>query len=473
MLGGIVRKEILSSITSPRFLVLSGLGGLAILLSLFSGYLYHTARVEDYRLAQRATEGSILQRQRSMNWTELSALGFQVHKPPTPMSIFVRGLEPVLGRTVPMAGPIKQLKYSPAATTPILAVFPPLDLGVVVQIVLSLFVLLLTYDAVCGEKEAGTLSLTGSHPVPRDRLLLGKLLGVLLPAGVAFGIPLAFGTGIVLLMPDVDLAGPELWRLAWLMVAFSLYLAAFACAGLFASCLTHRSATSFVLLLGFWVASVAVVPRLSLIAADGLRPTPSMHQHRAQVAEIEREILEEDRALRWKYRDEHPEYWKRTPESQEAYWEFYTNMRKEVQARHQPRIDELEREFNNRYNGRASLATSLARLSPMFALRNVAILLTGTGAERQRRYMKAFEEYNDAYGDWHFDFVGSDLKKAFHADKQELRDWSFSEMPRLAYRDSWPATDVQGALTDIGLLAAWALVFLMGAHVALLKYDLR
>lgn len=40
---------------------------------------------------------------------------------------------------------------------PALGGFPPLDLGLVVQLVLSLFVLLLSYDSVCGQKEIGTL----------------------------------------------------------------------------------------------------------------------------------------------------------------------------------------------------------------------------------------------------------------------------------------------------------------------------
>ena len=46
----------------------------------------------------------------------------------------------------------------------------------VVQVVLGLFALLLCYDAICGEKEAGTLSLLASFPLPRSRLLIGKLI---------------------------------------------------------------------------------------------------------------------------------------------------------------------------------------------------------------------------------------------------------------------------------------------------------
>ena len=258
MLGHLIRKEILDHISGLRFLVLAVLGALTIWLSLFSGYTYYRERLQDYRLARAATGERIRQIaaadeiQISETWMEVSAISYQIHKPPAPMSIFVRGLDPIQGRSIPVQSvQSNRLKLSPASVEPLLKLFPPLDLGLVVQVVLSLFVLLFTYDAVCGEKEAGTLRLTASFPVPRDRLLLGKLAGALFLILVAFGLPMLLGFAVVLLMPDVQFTGPELGRLGILLAVFGLYLAALACAGLFASSLTHRSVTAFVILLVF------------------------------------------------------------------------------------------------------------------------------------------------------------------------------------------------------------------------------
>ncbi len=61
-----------------------------------------------------------------------------------------------------------------------------------------------------------------------------------------------------------------------------IYLTAFTCAGLFASSVTRRASTSFVVLLAFWVGTVVFLPRLSMILADGIRPAPSVHEYQAE-----------------------------------------------------------------------------------------------------------------------------------------------------------------------------------------------
>jgi hypothetical protein len=126
MLGHLIRKEILDHILSLRFIILSALGAIAIWLSLYSGYVYYHACLKDYQLAQVATEDRIRQLMVADNWSELTAVVFLVHKPPSSMSIFLRGLDPVLGRSISTKG-AQWVKQSPIADEPILGVFPPLD----------------------------------------------------------------------------------------------------------------------------------------------------------------------------------------------------------------------------------------------------------------------------------------------------------------------------------------------------------
>ncbi len=338
MLAHLIRKEILDQILSLRFLILSIVGALIIWLSLFSGYTYYQARLRDYRLAQAATDVHIRQMKVSEDVDTLSRLGYTVHKSPAPMSIFVRGLEPKLGRssTTGWAEQIPRLKGSPAEIEPILGLFLPLDLGLVVQVVLGLFVLLFTYDAICGEKEAGTLSLTASFPVPRHRLLLGKFLGAVIPTLSAFGLPLLLGVGVVLLAPGVQFTNLELARLGLILVTFGLYLTALVCVGLLASCLTQRTATSFVLLLAFWVVTVGVLPRLSLIVAEGIRPSPSVHEIQTEKLALRQADIKNWRELKDQWRDEHSEpgqEWWKSPEGRETYNLWNKNFQNEMFAR--------------------------------------------------------------------------------------------------------------------------------------------
>ena len=394
MLGHVIRKEILDYIASLRFIILSALGALIIWLSLYDGYIYYQDRLEDYQLAQAGTEQRIRQIAASDGlvwepWYELNNFGFLEHKPPTPMSVFVRGLDSTLGRSIPnVNNRPARLRRSPAEMAWFLGIFPPLDLGLVVQVVLSLFVLLLTYDAVCGEKEAGTLRLMASFSMPGHRLLIGKCLGTLIPILAAFGLPLMLGIAGVMVTPEVHLTGTDWARLGVILVALAAYLLTFTCAGLLSSCLTHRSSTSFVMLLTFWVAAAVVLPRLSLIAADSVRPAPSLHEHQARKNAVYKQYVVEWRQVRRQWQQERSEpgkeYW-RTTEGREANWFYYMKTRDDM-LRKQARLElaHFDKDFRNRYNARLSLAVTLARLSPSFLLKKAIVRLAGTGTDRRR-----------------------------------------------------------------------------------------
>jgi hypothetical protein len=154
MTGYFVRKEILDHILSLRFLILAAVGVLAIGMSLFDGYANYRERLVDYSVAQAATEERIQYLMGVDSWPELGTNGYWAHRRPTPLSIFVRGLEPTLGRSAQVGfGKPARLRRSPASVQPVLGFFPPLDLAQVVQVVLSLFVLLFTFDAVCGKRK--------------------------------------------------------------------------------------------------------------------------------------------------------------------------------------------------------------------------------------------------------------------------------------------------------------------------------
>ena len=474
MLTHIIRKEILDQLLSLRYIILSSLGALAIWLSLYDGYSYYQARVRDYQFARMVTEERFQQILGAPNWTELSLFGFKEHKSPTPISIFVRGLDPTLGRSISNSDlMVRRLRWSPGEIEPLQRMFPSLDLGRIVQFVLSLFVLLLTYDAVCGEKDAGTLRLIASFRMPRHSFLLGKLVGILIPLLTAFGLPLLLGTGLLLTVPQVQISNQEWLRLILIFLTFAIYLAVFACAGLLASCLAHRPPTSFVLLLLFWVATVVIIPRLSLTIADTLRPALSIPDHHAEKKFVADNFGIRRDQLHQQFLKEHPEFYK-TPESREErqiyYWKISDEMRMEVRKEHE-RLDEA---FRNRYNSRTNLALALARFSPAFAFKNSVVLLAGTGIDRHQRFETAFSrDYFLQYSNWEATTLHLDLLSENHPDKYGRPRRDFSKIPRFDYRETWPLKDLQISFVDLGLLAMWGLIFFSGAFVAMLRYDQR
>ena len=86
---------------------------------------------------------------------------YRIFLPPSPLEALVTGISSDIGRTaeVRSRGEISP-EDSRFNEDPIFAVFRFLDLSFIFQVVLSLFAILLGYDAICGEKERGTLRLT-------------------------------------------------------------------------------------------------------------------------------------------------------------------------------------------------------------------------------------------------------------------------------------------------------------------------
>ena len=472
MLGHLIRKEILDQLLSLRFIILSAIAALTIWLSLYQGYSYYRARVKDYHMAQAMTEEWYRQLGDSKSFGELRRLGFKEHKPPTPMSIFIRGLEPTLGRSISNSSSFNQLKGSPVEAEPIMGIFPQLDLGLVVQVVLGLFALLLTYDAVCGEKERGTLRLAASFPAPRNQILLGKFIGVSVSVLAAFCIPLLMGIAVLVAMPDVAISLPEWVRLIFILGMVGLYLSTLMCAGLFASCLSNRSAISFVILLIFWVATVVIIPRVSLVVAEIIHPMPTFRERQEEGRKVSASI-EVDVVPLGQWEEQNPD-WRETPEGREARQIHYWKLRNAWRARGDFFRDHFEEWFGVRDKARLELALALARLSPAFAFHNGTVRLAGTGIDRHQRFENTFKkDYLRVYRDWYNTSVHLDLFRENWPEKygQPIRD--FSEMPRLDYRERWPQGELESALTDFGLLGVWGLVFFAGAYVTMLRYDPR
>lgn len=124
-----------------------------------------------------------------------------------------------------------------------------LDFSVVARVFLSLFVLLLTYNAVAGEKESGTLKAVLANPGPRAQLLLGKMLGLFGTLLAATAIPAILGLLIMKVGFRIELSAGDWARICAVALACGLYLLAILAVGVLVSTLTARSAVAFLVLL--------------------------------------------------------------------------------------------------------------------------------------------------------------------------------------------------------------------------------
>ena len=219
MLRDIIKKEILDNITSPKFVFTFLLCTILILLSVFTGVTNYTAEKKEY------TESVAFNKQTMESQRDYTSLAsnIRINKPPQVLGTIVNGVEEAVGRIAPIniaADPnLVESKYE---SNPVFAVFGALDLMFIVKIVLSLFAILFTYDAIVGEKERGTLKLALSNNVPRDRLILGKAIGGYISLLLPLLIPLLLSLIILLLTPDLALNKADWSRLFFIFLMFFL-----------------------------------------------------------------------------------------------------------------------------------------------------------------------------------------------------------------------------------------------------------
>jgi ABC-type transport system involved in multi-copper enzyme maturation permease subunit len=142
----------------------------------------------------------------------------------------------------------------------------------IVAIVIGFVVFLFTFDAISGEKEARTLALALSNPVPRAAILFGKYLSticttllVLFP-GLCVSLIIVFITGTVPLTPLV------LGEIAGFLLVATVFVACIAAFGMLSSVLARSANVSLLIAISFWLLFVAIIPNTVLFWGQSLFP---------------------------------------------------------------------------------------------------------------------------------------------------------------------------------------------------------
>ncbi|MFC1604982.1 ABC transporter permease, partial [Planctomycetota bacterium] len=261
MLKSIIRKEILNNLLSYKFSIIVILSTILILVSIFVMYGDYCLALENYEILHSKSENP------------------PVVIPPTPLSIFAKGLEENLCRACELGyqGRI-DISRTQKSVNQLFKLFTTPDLLYVVKVILSLCAMLFAFDIICGEKETGILRQSLSNDLKRPILVFGKWIGGFSSFILPFFIAVLLGTIFVTLSPEVDMNTRNLIKLGLFLLNSTIYLAIFFSLGLFISCLAHRSSTSLVICLFVWAMLVFLVPNLGNILARQLVRIPTVQQ---------------------------------------------------------------------------------------------------------------------------------------------------------------------------------------------------
>jgi len=470
MLKNIIKKEIQETITSPKFVITFIICTILILLSVFTGISAYRAEQKEYSAAIVLNKKNL---ESATDYQVLANQGIKINRPPQVLSSIVSGVSEAIGRVATVNyindPSLFDSKYE---SNPVFSIFGALDLTFIVRIVLSLFAILFTYDVIVGEKERGTLKLILSNQIPRDRLLMGKVVGGYISLLISLIIPLILGLLILLIYPNISMSGQDWVRLFIMVLIYFLYLSVFFTLGLLVSARTNKSATSFLVLLFIWVIFVTVIPKISILAAAQLDPIPSVHEITAKKDGFLLQTQEEAILRNRQWGKEHSP---KTVEEQNRYPEelkkFLDEIRKWASSRVEEYYGALDRDYQLRKRSQEKLAINLSRISPASALMFSTMSLARTGLDEHDRFLASLHSYKSVFSKW----VNALLLKNFRFDrvKGDYPPVELTNMPQHKFEPESLGSSLVRTLPDIGLMLVLIIFFFAGAYASFLKYDVR
>ncbi len=466
-MGTIIRKELLDHLRSVQFAVLLAASFLLFAVNglvfvqqygrLNSNYRLHVAQAEQHP----------------------STMGTSLFKSPSPLLFMAEGGE----KNTPSGyylGPKLTLLPEPAGTVNFkMPDIPELDWAFIIKIVFSLYVILLGFEAISGEKEQGTLRLVLSNPVARAKLLTAKYLAIISSSA----IPLLVGLLISLILIGAflpALMGPSnLVRMAVFFVLALAYLSLFAFLSLFFSALIPRSSLVLLVLLAFWIIFAFFIPDMSGIAAQRFSKVPSEYEMAKLVGPtIQGEVWKriagiQDRIQKGELKTEEDIL----KEANRAYEEGQDGVRK------------LYDDYDKAMEERAALAQRISRVSPAALFQYAAEAVSATGPTAEARFLSDVRNYSRIYDDyvlkkvgkvvgtspWSFSSSATLNGKYINLESPSPQEYAGdkSDFPRFSESRPSLVDGLRHGLWDIAGLLVWNILLAGLAFSAFLRTDVR
>lgn len=471
MIRVMMKKEILEQFSSLKFTSILVICSVLIILSLCTGAANYNLEQGEYETTQRLARTEL---EGYSSYADIGMQGVKVPKKPSPLSLIATGIQGTLGKFATVRTMMTGATLGPSKFTenPIFTVFGDLDLTFIVQVALSLLTIMLTYDAVSGEQERGTLKLILSNSIPRVHVILAKMISLFLCLLIALLLPTLVGLLIVSVVFEVHFAGEQWGRMGLVFGVYGLYLLLMFALGMFVSARTQRSSVSLLLLLLFWVIFVSVIPRTAVIVAEQLRPTPAYSQIQSEMEANQRARLQE-------YMAQMRELMKPGQfggGNLETFQEKMESLRRQMQKDIEESTGKVLERYDRRKANLTQLAMNLSRVSPTSALSYAAMGLARTGLQSHQDFLsdlKAYREELDQYIREHGGDSYTQMMQRFMTGETQKPELDLSGLPVFREHPGTLVETMEQILPDMVLLAVEAMVLLMLAFLSFVQYEVR
>ncbi len=464
MLLAIIKKEFLDFVSTPKWIFVLLICTSLILLSLYSGIRDYEREMQEYSAAMSDSRSAL---QNETDWNNIEWLdAVKIYRPPQPLGVLVSGIQPAVGREATLNKfNCPELTGSDYDANPLIGIFDRLDLTFVVRVVLSLLAIVLSYNAISGEKERGTLKLIVSNPVPRTTFLIGKAMGGFVSLLGVLVVPFVLSAIMLSVQPNISFSFEEWLRIGLIFAQYLLYITVFFSLGLFVSSCFGSSALSLLMLLFAWIVCINILPLASSMVAGQLNPIPSEQQIAAEKEMFKNQMLDSALPTWEKWREKNPGEFSDTKwreRASAAMDGIYANLLDNIYARNAA----VEADYRNRQDRQQGLAFNLARVSPAASLVFGSMDLARTGPDDFRRFNEALRSYQKVLFAW-------TTEKSRLAMKAGQMKPDLAGMPEFSFQPESFANSLRAALPALCTLAVMLLLLGAGAIASFIRYDVR
>lgn len=476
MLKNIIKKEILNNIFSSRFVV-------TFLLLVIIVFATSVILTNDYVRKQDEFSMREMERENYLrDYAHFNRIGNIINPTQPPLAFYslIRGIS-------------LEVNIGAFDNDPLPVMFPLIDLTFIVTILLSLIALLFSYDAICGEKEEGTLKLILSNRVSRAKVLLGKTIGGTLTLLIPFTFSLGLSLIVILLNPRVSWKGNDWGALGLIFFAAVLYVTLFYCLGILISSRHKTGSSSIMTSLFIWVLFVLVIPSLTPYVASFFAKTPSkikIEREVSRLTDVERDALgrklsqERTAEVRKKYPDypttgltseERQRRITNDPEFKKAYEEFSAASRgawAEANRIQNAKVKVIRDDQGRKVERQTKLSIYLSMSSPLSSFTYLATDLSATGMRSSKHFARISGQYWTMFGNYQLAKTAS-LREIDPTVDVSNSPVDVSDMPRFQYTDERLLDRFEGILPFLTVLLIFNILFFSAAYFSFIRYDVR
>ncbi len=280
----ILKKEILEHLITPKILI-SLL--IVVLISITGGYLSskkHIRRIKEYNRVITNNENKL----KNIHYLDsLIYLRQIVVKKPKQIEVFVNGAEEKLLNSFSLD--FFRIYFANEALkrkTKFLKDFLPIDLIFTVVYIISLLVIIITYDSISKEKEQRTLSMLCSYSINRSSILLAKYLSRMIIITLILLIGFLSYFIVVYSFGIIEIRIETITKLVLIFILSLFFSSVFLLISILISSLTHSSSTSITLLILIWIILVVVIPSLAKLIGIEMKPIPTIEEKSKEIKTI-------------------------------------------------------------------------------------------------------------------------------------------------------------------------------------------